>query len=72
MDFKMILLIIGTILFMTGFAASRLRDKSNNEITTILGVIFLIGGSIVLMSGRDNKSDILFILYYSAVLRYQL
>lgn len=51
MDFKMILLIIGTILFMTGFAASRLRDKSNNEITTILGVIFLIGGFIVLTLG---------------------
>lgn len=49
MDSKMILLIIGTILFMTGFAASRLRDKSDNEITTIFGVIFLIGGSIVLI-----------------------
>lgn len=36
---------------MTGFAASRLRDKSNNEITTILGVIFLIGGFIVLTLG---------------------
>lgn len=49
MDSKMILLIIGTILFMTGFAASRLRDKSDNEITTIFGVIFLIGSSIVLI-----------------------
>lgn len=49
MDSKMILLIIGTILFMTGFAASHLRDKSDNEITTIFGVIFLIGGSIVLI-----------------------
>lgn len=49
MDLKMILLIIGLILFMTGFVASRLRDKSDNEITTIFGVIFLIGGSIVLI-----------------------
>src|SRR5690625_3428314 len=38
----------------------------------IISVSFSCGGSIVLMSGRDNKSDILFILYYSAVLRYQL
>lgn len=51
MDLKMILLIIGLILFMTGFVASRLKinDKSNNEIATILGVIFIIGGSIVLI-----------------------
>lgn len=54
MDSKMILLIIGMILFMTGFAASRLRDKSDNEITTIFGVIFLIGGSIVLILAMWN------------------
>src|SRR5699024_2720221 len=34
----------------------------------IISVSFSCGGSIVLMSGRDNKSDILFILYLFEVL----
>src|SRR5690625_4524329 len=38
----------------------------------IISVSFSCGGSIVLRSGRNNRSDKLFILYYSVVLMYQV
>ena len=49
MDLKMIFFIIGFILFMTGFV-------SNNEIATILGAIFIVGGFIVLTLGSMYMS----------------
>lgn len=49
MDLKMIFFIIGLILFMTGFV-------SNNEIATILGAIFIVGGFIVLTLGSVYMS----------------
>nr|BFF30593.1 hypothetical protein KUHPSE08_02310 [Staphylococcus epidermidis] len=46
-----------------GFYGGKVASTLN-----IMSDSFSCGGSIVLRSGSNNKSDILFILYYSVVL----
>lgn len=51
MDLEAILIIIGFVLVMVGVIISCLNGESDNSIKIVLGVIFIIGGFIVLTLG---------------------